>query len=1051
MLYAKIVLCAKLRTLALCWLLCGTAALAEEARPFKLFLLGGQSNMEGCGRSHELPAAYRTPPANVVIWDNKETLWVTLGTDSTAIARNRLFGPEVAFSHGLARAFPGHTIGLVKTAAGGTKLHTQWVSGKGMYQRFKRHMSRAIEDLETSNTAYEIAGMLWMQGESDSETTEMANAYEANLKTLIAEVRKLADKETLPFVMGRISSSLLKETPWDFDHARIVQAAQEAVAAQDEHTYIVNTDDLSTLKDNTHFDTKAQLKLGSDMARIMVEALEGNTVFPGAAEHTPSLAQYFSWINNTNEGSTEAHTHANLDFFQWLHDEYGMILDIYAFDAGNIDGPRYYGSMDTDKFKGQFPNGFGPLYEKAKAMGTRLGVWLGPDGFGDTPEQEQARIDMLVKLCRDYEFALFKMDAVCGQLRPEKQDALIRALTACRQYSPDLILLNHRLKLGKAEPHATTFLWGGAETYIDVHMANWRRTGSHNRVQALSRGLVPDLKRLTEDHGVCISSCVDYWDDDLVLQAFNRSLILAPEIYANPWFLRDDEYAKLARIYNLHRRYRDILVRGVTLPEAQYGPKAVSRGDAATRMITLRNLTWEPVTYQVDLDATIGLDTEQDVTMLQLHPTEKLLGRFGQGRSVRVEVLPFRACLILATAEPLQEIAVAGCDYQVVRDVAGRDRVVRLLGAPGTTAEVSIHAGTRAFDTARIEGRDAHALVKGKSVKVHFPGTPFKDAWHRHLGTAAPCAVPPDAEALYEATVFAADNDPLEMRSIRRSGPSSIVQVQKARQMFLDQDMIATRGIWDRFLFDDDPATVYNFSRTFRMGTERVIRLGLGRASRVTSLTFVLPEDQEIADARVREDHWAEVSTDLKTWTRARFVQLPDRVHMTIASDQPIRFVRTNYVPSRVAEIVARAGDTALDCSAWRCSYLFRPYSERPAVKAWSRTLELNEAPQGAYLCIALEGMHGQEGAYAALRVGDRIVGAPTRATSFPSNVWEYPVPRRDSHYTYFVPVTDDMVGQPVEVIVLGMDPEHLAFEPEVWLTAYATPHASQELVLGVN
>ena len=34
--------------------------------------------------------------------------------------------------------------------------------------------------------------------------------------------------------------------------------------------------------------------------------------------------------------------------------------------------------------------------------------------------------------------------------------------------SPDLILLNHRLKLGKGLPHATTFLWGGAETYIDV-------------------------------------------------------------------------------------------------------------------------------------------------------------------------------------------------------------------------------------------------------------------------------------------------------------------------------------------------------------------------------------------------------------------------------------------------------------------------------------------------------------------------------------------------------------------------------------------------------
>ena len=57
------------------------------------------------------------------------------------------------------------------------------------------------------------------------------------------------------------------------------------------------------------------------------------------------------------------------------------------FDAGNIDGPRYYGSTKTDKFKNQFPNGFKPIYDKAKSFGCRLGVWLGPDGFGDTPEQ----------------------------------------------------------------------------------------------------------------------------------------------------------------------------------------------------------------------------------------------------------------------------------------------------------------------------------------------------------------------------------------------------------------------------------------------------------------------------------------------------------------------------------------------------------------------------------------------------------------------------------------------------------------------------------------
>ncbi len=77
--------------------------------------------------------------------------------------------------------------------------------------------------------------MLWMQGESDSETIEMAEAYENNLNRLIQAIRTKTGKEDLPFVMGRISSSLLKDTPWNFDQARIVQNAQERVAAGDEN------------------------------------------------------------------------------------------------------------------------------------------------------------------------------------------------------------------------------------------------------------------------------------------------------------------------------------------------------------------------------------------------------------------------------------------------------------------------------------------------------------------------------------------------------------------------------------------------------------------------------------------------------------------------------------------------------------------------------------------------------------------------------------------------------------------------------------------------
>ena len=61
-----------------------------------------------------------------------------------------------------------------------------------------------------------------------------------------------------------------------------------------------------------------------------------------------------------------------------------MHLGIYAWDAGNIDGPRSYGSMDSTKFKKQFPNGWRKIAEKAKSFGCRLGIWLGPFSWTDS-------------------------------------------------------------------------------------------------------------------------------------------------------------------------------------------------------------------------------------------------------------------------------------------------------------------------------------------------------------------------------------------------------------------------------------------------------------------------------------------------------------------------------------------------------------------------------------------------------------------------------------------------------------------------------------------
>ncbi|NEW84456.1 MAG: discoidin domain-containing protein [Mariniphaga sp.] len=781
-------------------------------------------------------------------------------------------------------------------------------------------------------------------------------------------------------------------------------------------------------------------------------------LFPGADEKTPSRAQYFSWINNTNEGATTAQTLINLDFFKWLKDTYGMQLDIYAFDAGAIDGKNFYGSMKSDRFKTQFSQGFGPIADKAFAMNTRLGIWGGPDGFGNTPEEEKQRIETQVSLCRDFHFELFKMDAVCGQLRPEKFDAFDRMMTECRKYSPDLVLLNHRLNLGeKGTAHSTTFLLGGAETYIDVHMAN-AVTAPHHRVTALSRELPPKLTRLTEDHGVCLSSCLDYWEDDLILQAFNRNLILAPEIYGNPWLLRDDEYPILARIYNLTRQYSNILVNGMVLPEKEYGLNAVSRGDDHTRLITLRNLSWNPKSFTIKLDETVGLKKSTKVLVKTYHPTEKIVGKFTYGSTVNIEVLPFRSCLIkLADAAKETEFGVEGIDYQVDSELPGKPMEIKLLAFPGTEKNIRLTGNTSAYKTASIDGKPVSGLLNGKSLKIHFEGEPFKNSFHRKIADLTECTVPADAEAIYESTCFAADNNALEVRELKRSGETTIPQVQAARKAFFEQDIFVERELWDKNLFDGNLKTA--FSVGLRWGGFEpdlsAFRLDLGQEMELDSLLIQVPDEFSLSPLKSQEGEYALVSNDLKTWKNV-FFMLGKTSKIDLSASGKIRFLKLQPGVLRISEITGYKNGKMLDRLAWRASNLFRSYVTNhwnrnllyKAQKTWSAKFKLEEVPSGSYLCIAVNGEHGVEGAFAGAKIDGRYVGCPDRAPSFKSNSWEVGVRSSSKNYTYYIPLDKSMVGKEIETFVMGMNPTIGELKPEVYITAYPTPYSQKVLVI---
>ena len=748
----------------------------------------------------------------------------------------------------------------------------------------------------------------------------------------------------------------------------------------------------------------------------------------GADQRTPSIPQYFSWINNTNEGATETQTLVNLEFFRYMKETYGMQIKIYAWDAGNFDGSvGGYGNVDGEKFRTQYPEGYRNVVEAAARSGIRMGLWAGPDGFGCTPEEEKARFDFFVHLCRDYHFALFKIDGVCGPLRKEKAGVYARMLQTCREYSPDLIVLNHRLALYEAEPYVTTFLWNGMETYTDVFAVN-PVTAMHNRASLFSRGHVPGLSRLSEDHGVCLSSSLDYFEDELVYQAFNRSLILAPEIYGNPWLLRDDELPKLARVYNLHRRNAAILVDGMLLPEETYGCCAAVRGSRTKRFLSTGNNTWETRKIRVPLTREIGLEADGEIYVNLHHPFERHLGCFRPGDTVEVELPPFRAVLLEVAAVDEAEPMLTDCAYEIIRETEdGTPAAVKLLQSAG--GEVSLLK----------QGKSSHFLDAApcdclERAPVYLGEL---DQWQSH---------PENGEFLYEVSVFPISNDSLERRSLQRSGPTKIPQVQAARDAFFRQETYRYRGCEASAMFDRREDTFFDAqSKCYCDEGLRIdggcLRVDLGRETDADAVEIVFFAGDEIT-REVRPQQITasgEYSCDLRHWNPATLASIETvdadasvpvvkmRVHSVykargrmMRAVYPIggklRYFRLENPMDRIFHLrVLKDGKNVAPVDA-HANNLQAPYFRHTTQVLKSGQVQIPEYSPGSFLAVAIAGEHGVEGVYCCAEIDGKYIGPMKRASDFQANMWEHCVQKVPANYTYYIPLPEDCAGKTATV-----------------------------------
>ncbi|MFT6794608.1 MAG: hypothetical protein ACJAR1_002619 [Rubritalea sp.] len=229
----------------------------EAKESIKVYLLGGQSNMVGSGKPAELSGVHAKPQDDVKFWNGNA--WVALAPG----AKN--FGPEIGFGRAMKDALPKEEIYLVKYAASGTALYNDWSpSGGPQYKQFMKTALAAIANLDKEGVKYEIAGMLWMQGESDAKENK-GEAYEKNLKDFIGNMREQFKTPKMPFIIARVKDHYGGKT----GQAKIVRDAQVNIAKTDEGVEWFDTDKYPMVNAG-HYNGEGLVIMGKDFAKALL-------------------------------------------------------------------------------------------------------------------------------------------------------------------------------------------------------------------------------------------------------------------------------------------------------------------------------------------------------------------------------------------------------------------------------------------------------------------------------------------------------------------------------------------------------------------------------------------------------------------------------------------------------------------------------------------------------------------------------------------------------------------------------------------------------------
>lgn len=275
-----------------------------KTNDYDVWVLAGQSNMQGCGWLHGALAPdervwsfnsagqweigneplHRLWESCTPVHQELMRLWLPeadkqVSDEEYARRENetRTGGAGLGLSFAIAMAEAlGRPVGLIPAAHGGTSLD-QWspslkyLGGRSLYGAMLQRIQMA---------GGKLRGILWYQGESDATLMSLASSYAKRFDEWIAAVRAdtgIADLPVYVVQIGRVVEPPDRQGLWlGWD---LVREALRTLPERTPHTAVTSAVDL-TLVDLIHIDTHGLVRLGQRLAKL---ALAGRQFGPQVA------------------------------------------------------------------------------------------------------------------------------------------------------------------------------------------------------------------------------------------------------------------------------------------------------------------------------------------------------------------------------------------------------------------------------------------------------------------------------------------------------------------------------------------------------------------------------------------------------------------------------------------------------------------------------------------------------------------------------------------------------------------------------------------------